>query len=192
MDMEAYAEASMPALMIPTYRHPFVITDESRILPAAEPIWKQAWTCYIQAEKLKLRSHRMATWADEQLLPPWSVGEGPIPQHLLTDPEMPALLGEMFSRHGQETLRLLSRSLDDQSQIKESEANALWRAIEEVYKDDRTGLSVAHTKLDSFIRKDRLLTIRQLDYQESRLRNNVGELSAFRLLNPNREGHDGD
>ena len=96
---------------------------------------EQARSMYIQAEKLHIRSLRLATWAEDGLIPKWAVGEGPIPPHLVMDPTIASTLNEVFTKQAVETLTLLSSSLEEQSIAKENEAHALWKGIEELYKE---------------------------------------------------------
>lgn len=161
------------------------VTEEPRVLPCAEAVWKQARAAFIQCEKMRLRAHRLHSWAEEGLLPKWTVGEGPIPAHLMQEPELPALLGEIFARQGAETLRILADSLLSKSANKLEHAESLLKAVCDIYGEDEAGIDIAKDKIDSFVKKERALTIKQLEYQEAKLRQVLGgPEAAFRLRNP--------
>ena len=165
-------------------------TANQRVIPVpqSEKVWKQARSALILAAKYSLCAKRIQHWADEDLYPTWAVGRGPIPDHLMGDSALPAILGEIFAKQGAETMRVIANSLLAQANRKEKRGEVLLKHVQNIYGNDFPGFHSAKVKLQSFVKKAMDVTIRKLNRQEDRLRqSNMIPDHVFRIRNPIRQ-----
>ena len=145
--------------------------EDFQILPEADSIWKQARACFIAAEKAKIRSDRLTSWAKSRLTPAWAVGAGPTPtQFSCSSTVFNNRLGETLRMQACDTMFILAEGLKHEAQTKESQGQALYQSLGSIYSNNPEGLKSITNIITKYVRRDAHHTTMVLNKQEAELR----------------------
>ena len=159
------------------------------ILPEADRIWRQARTCFIAAEKAKLRSERLISWAKQRLVPAWAVGCGPTPSQFTSSNSIfQNRFGETLRMQACDNLFILAEGLKHEAQTKESQGQAYYQSLAAIYANDNAGLQKITGIITRFVNRDTQIATTALNKQEADLRASPKtSLDILNMRNPPEE-----
>ena len=161
-------------------------TEEFKVLPEAQGIWKQARSCFIAAEKARIRSEKLISSAKQRLVPAWAIATGPTPpQFLATNQTFCNRLGENLRIQACDTLFILAEGLKYEAQTKESQGQALYSSLQAIYTNDTKGLQKLTDIITKFVKRDAHFTEVSLNKQEASMRAQPNSaLDILKIRNP--------
>ena len=143
-------------------------TQDGRVIPAAEALWKQARGLFLASTKARLRADTIKRWGTEGLIPDWAIGHGTIPPHLLVK-EWRTRFGDVVRQQGRELMDYLADTLLASAESFDKQANALLRSVKTLYAEDNDGYDNSVAKIEAFCKKDKQEQLKLLDRQRTSL-----------------------